>query len=739
MPQPSEGNLREDCIFEKKKWISITGLCNNNCLFCLDGSRADNFHKKKDEILGIIKKARDDGCTKLVLSGGEPTIHPDIIDFVAHAKGLGFGKIQVISNGRMFASKEFTKRIIDAGLNEVTFSIHGHTAELHDGLTRSPGSFSQIISGLMNVRQFPGVIVNTDTTINGLNYKFLPDITGMILGLGIREINLMSIVPAGNARDNSDFIMYEFEDVVPFVKQVIKMCKESGAVLWFSRFPAKYLEGNEEYIEDPYKMVDDIRGMADKLFKSKERPDCYPKWCGYCGIAPICGDIVRIAKEHREGITPSEEERSVVRINAKNYKRLADIVSNLEKKNVVFDFTPPDCRVSEYPANVPRMSDAVPYIAEAARLAETYEIVGIPRCICPGLICSERAPSTRKTQLNPDGSIDFVKVAEELAPVAKVKPLSCRSCIAEEMCSGLYIRYMKAYSSREIDPIRMKEIRINLDCNQSCLFCNTDEDAENVITDSECIKKTIRKWRSGGANVLVISGKEPTLDKNLCEYIELAKSVGYKGIELQTNAILLADKEFASKIIKSGLNMAFVSVHAHNEEMSSKITRAPGTFSKTVSGIKNLIDGGTGITVNVVINKINYRNAEDVAKFVHANFKGIRGIVFSFVSPTSHAWANHAEIIPKISDAVPYLKKAFDFCLANKISFRVPSRCGIPVCFMPEYREFFDEYVNSSRWLNPVDKKKLDKCRTCEFESKCNGIWERYIKIHGTEEFSADL
>ena len=38
--------LDADCIFEKKIWISTTGLCNNNCIFCLDGERTDRYHKK---------------------------------------------------------------------------------------------------------------------------------------------------------------------------------------------------------------------------------------------------------------------------------------------------------------------------------------------------------------------------------------------------------------------------------------------------------------------------------------------------------------------------------------------------------------------------------------------------------------------------------------------------------------------------------------------------------------------
>jgi len=43
----------------------------------------------------------------------------------------------------MFARKEFCEKVFDAGLDEVTFSLHGHTATIHDYLTATPGSFDK--------------------------------------------------------------------------------------------------------------------------------------------------------------------------------------------------------------------------------------------------------------------------------------------------------------------------------------------------------------------------------------------------------------------------------------------------------------------------------------------------------------------------------------------------------------------------------------------------------------------
>lgn len=279
---------KEKAIDEKKKWISITGLCNNNCVFCLDGDRTDKFHISKEEIKREIKNGLKEGATRLVLSGGEPTIHPDIVSFVKYGKEIGYKKIQIITNGRMLAYTKFVDEMVKAGLGEVTFSLHGNTKEIHEKMTRVPGSFNQIITGIKNAQE-KGIITNTDTTITKINYQFLPEIISFISSLGINEVNLMSIVPFGNAWKNKEEALYEFNDVVPYVKKTIDFCNKKGIILWFSRFPAQYLEGYEEYIESYKKILEELLARDENFFKGERF--CKGKRCEYCGIATVCDDI----------------------------------------------------------------------------------------------------------------------------------------------------------------------------------------------------------------------------------------------------------------------------------------------------------------------------------------------------------------------------------------------------------------------------------------------------------------
>ena len=84
----------------------------------------------------------------------------------------------------MFARIEFCEKVFVAGLDEVTFSIHGHTAELHDYLTAAPGSYNRAIRGLINVRKyFPEKIINIDIVVNKLNVDYLPQMIRFFMKL----------------------------------------------------------------------------------------------------------------------------------------------------------------------------------------------------------------------------------------------------------------------------------------------------------------------------------------------------------------------------------------------------------------------------------------------------------------------------------------------------------------------------------------------------------------------------
>ena len=283
--------IKEKAVLDKRYWLKISNVCNK-CIFCLDSDFKEKnafipFKVLKEKIL----QATSEGYTRLVVSGGESTISPQFIETIQFAKQSGFKKIQVITNGRMFSYKSFATNAINAGLTEVTFSIHGHNSKIHDKLTGVNGSFNQALKGIKNLINTKKCIINIDIVINKLNLKYLYNIIDFFSKFGIYEYDLLRLVPFGRAYKNRKDLLCDENEFQYHIKKILKNYKEKKFFLWTNRIPPSLLEDNEEFIQDPHKLYDEILGRKDtfKTYYNKNKMWCYSKdRCNTCFIKNFC-------------------------------------------------------------------------------------------------------------------------------------------------------------------------------------------------------------------------------------------------------------------------------------------------------------------------------------------------------------------------------------------------------------------------------------------------------------------
>ena len=161
---------REKVANRPKHWVRAVTACNSKCSFCLDMDTPRNVYLSEDEVKAEIRRGFEElGADKVIISGGEASLHPKFFEFIRYAKELGYDRVQTVTNGYMFGEKAFYDQAVEAGLGEITFSLHGHTAELHDRLTQTKGAFKRIMKAMIRAVRERRVIVNVDTVINKQN------------------------------------------------------------------------------------------------------------------------------------------------------------------------------------------------------------------------------------------------------------------------------------------------------------------------------------------------------------------------------------------------------------------------------------------------------------------------------------------------------------------------------------------------------------------------------------------
>ena len=196
----------EEAAHEKRNWVRLTFDCNDHCIFCLDSDAHDGTIRDREDVKRQILDGRRAGATRLILSGGEPTIHPSYVDFVRLGRLAGYSKIQTVTNGRMFSYGDFLERCLDGrALRNHLLASTAPTRKVHDALVGTKGAFDQEMNGLRRALAHRTAspaglpIVNVDIVVNRGNVTLLPEMLALFYGMGVKEFDLLQVVPFGRA------------------------------------------------------------------------------------------------------------------------------------------------------------------------------------------------------------------------------------------------------------------------------------------------------------------------------------------------------------------------------------------------------------------------------------------------------------------------------------------------------------------------------------------------------------
>lgn len=235
---------------DKRVDLKVTFQCNNRCEFCAQGHKRELYVERTlEDAAAELLKAYEDGARGAVFTGGEPSMHPRILELVKAAKKTGFETIQLQTNGRTLAYPGFCAALREAGADEVAPSLHGAIAATHDALTRAPGSFKQSVAGIGNAVK-AGFNVVTNTVITAQNYRELPGIAKILISLGVNQYQFAFIHIVGTAKENKKRIVPRKTAVMPFVKKALDLGIRAGVPCYTEAIPFCLMKGYEDCVAE---------------------------------------------------------------------------------------------------------------------------------------------------------------------------------------------------------------------------------------------------------------------------------------------------------------------------------------------------------------------------------------------------------------------------------------------------------------------------------------------------------
>jgi radical SAM protein with 4Fe4S-binding SPASM domain len=174
--------------------LDLTYRCNERCEHCYlehDDKGEMNF----EEICALLDQLAEAGVFFLTLSGGEPLLRRDFFDIVAQARALLFN-VKLKTNAVLIRTPE-AQRLRALGVEQVNVSVYSHRAEIHDAVTKLPGSLRRTLEGIRALRA-TGMKVTVANVMMRSNLADNRAVAAMARELGASYIADPTITPMMN-------------------------------------------------------------------------------------------------------------------------------------------------------------------------------------------------------------------------------------------------------------------------------------------------------------------------------------------------------------------------------------------------------------------------------------------------------------------------------------------------------------------------------------------------------------
>jgi len=209
----------------KRCEMIITEYCNFSCPYCrgLDDSIYGD-RKLKQLSLSEIKQNIDYWCENEPLenirfSGGEPSLHKDIIEIIAYAKSKGIKRIAVSTNG---SNKiELYKKMLDAGVNDFSISLDANCASDGDMMAGYiPGSWDIVVKNIEILSKLTYVSVGVVLTDDSVDKTI--ETIAFAHSLGVTDIRIISSAQYNGAIPRLNEVPMEIRKAHPILDYRIK-------------------------------------------------------------------------------------------------------------------------------------------------------------------------------------------------------------------------------------------------------------------------------------------------------------------------------------------------------------------------------------------------------------------------------------------------------------------------------------------------------------------------------------
>ena len=280
-------------------YIQVTRECNQACKFCSNpptGVSNVTLPSAKKKINSFIAL----GYKGVILTGGEPTLSPNLPDIISYCRQKDF-PCRLVTNGQALSSYDYLRQLKKAGLSHLHLSIYSSRADVQDMLSQNPGSFARLVKALNNLARMGSIHVDINTVINKYNAHHLCQTVVWIIQRypSITHFVWNNLDPLMNrASENPDTIprLVDFEVEL---NKAMNFLADSKKTFRVERVPLCYMGEFAHCSTETRKLVKQEERMVYFLDKKRcVRQNKPHQWyydkaqcCNLCSVNEICAGL----------------------------------------------------------------------------------------------------------------------------------------------------------------------------------------------------------------------------------------------------------------------------------------------------------------------------------------------------------------------------------------------------------------------------------------------------------------
>ncbi len=182
--------------------VSLTDKCNLRCVYCMGEDmvfRPNAELMQDDELLTIIRVFAELGFDKFRLTGGEPTVHPNLVELVRGMRRIpGVCSISMTTNGILL--RRLARPLAEAGLERINVSVDTLDAERFRRLTRR-GNFDDMWDGILAAEEAGLTPIKLNAVIvRGVNDGDIASLAALTLDHAW-QVRYIEMMPFGDGAD----------------------------------------------------------------------------------------------------------------------------------------------------------------------------------------------------------------------------------------------------------------------------------------------------------------------------------------------------------------------------------------------------------------------------------------------------------------------------------------------------------------------------------------------------------